>query len=180
MQLAVTNVMLSNESFFWSFHRRAAGESSGLGIHPNHLVLPDPRSKPFYSLAPFSGSLGLNCVSCCFVLGSKCWGFVFLWSIWVLISCLLSRSVLGIPDPGLCILLLQSWLKVLGVLCFCGRFGHGFCVSSSSCSPKRSIVQSGFDPVLLVAVVSRWDSMFCDGGVGKAFGRRSTSLPRLE
>ena len=74
MQLAVTNVMLSNESFFWSFHRRAKGESSGLGIHPNHLVLPNPPSKRFCSLAPFSGPLGLNYVSCCFVLGSKCWG----------------------------------------------------------------------------------------------------------
>ena len=66
--------MLSNESFFWSFHRRAKGESSGLGIHPNHLVLPNPPSKRFCSLAPFSGPLGLNYVSCCFVLGSKCWG----------------------------------------------------------------------------------------------------------
>ena len=106
-------------------------------------------------------------------------GVVFLWSIWVLISCLLSRSVLRLFGPGLYLLLLQSGLEAPGVLCFCGRFGYGSCVSSSFCSPKRSIVQSGFGPVLLVAVVSRWDFMSCDG-VGKAFGRRPTSLPRLE
>ena len=72
MQLAVTNVMLSNESFFWSFRRRAKGESSGLGIHPNHLALALDRNA--LALASFSGSLGLKFVSCCFVLDSKCWG----------------------------------------------------------------------------------------------------------